>query len=123
MEPSAKNYYWLGLALVFGTAILLVLLSGALGIIGAGDADTVYLGVLAVGVLGAVVARFRAAGLALTALAMAVAQVVAPVAAFAAGLSGTEEASVVDVVGLTAGFAALFAASAWLFRRALALRA
>ena len=37
--------------------------------------------------------------------------------AFAAGLEGTEGASVLDVVGLTGMFAGLFLLSAWLFRR------
>ncbi len=75
-----------------------------------------YLAAAAVGLVGAAAARFRPAG---TARALAVAAgltLAAGVVAVAAGWQ--EEGSVVDVLALSAMFAGLYAASAWLFRSA-----
>jgi hypothetical protein len=43
--------------------------------------------------------------------------VLAPIVAFAFGLEGTEDASLVDLLGLTVMFSGLFLVSAWFFRR------
>jgi hypothetical protein len=110
--------YRLGIAVALGTVLLLFIGVGALGVIGAGgEADKVYLAVPAVLVVGSLVARLRVHGMAVALLATAVTQVLAPVVAFAAGLEGTEAASVVDVLGLTAMFSGLFLLSAWFFQR------
>lgn len=115
---TSSTTYRLALAMAAGTVLFLLLGIGALGVIGSGGpADRVYLAVPVVLVLGSVLARLRAEGMAVTLLATAATQVVAPVVAFAAGLEGTEGASVLDVVGLTGMFAGLFLLSAWLFRR------
>lgn len=115
---TSTTTYRLALAVAVGTVLFLLLGIGALGVIGSGGpADRVYLAVPVVLVLGSVVARLRPGGMAVTMLAAAATQVLAPVVAFAAGLEGTEGASVLDVVGLTGMFAGLFLLSAWLFRR------
>ena len=68
--------YRLGLTIAVGTVLFLLLGAGALGIIGAGGRpDLMYLGVVAVGVVGALAARLRARGMAVTLLAMAATQV------------------------------------------------
>ncbi|MBI5939635.1 MAG: hypothetical protein HY859_04335, partial [Caulobacterales bacterium] len=63
-----------GIALVAG--FLMVWMNLAVGIIGNQDnpANQMFFGVLAVGLLGALIARFRAAGLARAMVAMAIAQ-------------------------------------------------
>ncbi len=115
---TSTTTYRLALAVAVGTVLFLLLGIGALGVIGSGGpADRVYLAVPVVLVLGSVLARLRPGGMAVTMLATAATQVLAPVVAFAAGLEGTEGASVLDVVGLTGMFAGLFLLSAWLFRR------
>ncbi len=115
---TSTTTYRLALALAVGTVLFLLLGIGALGVIGSGGpADRVYLAVPVVLVLGSILARLRPGGMAVTMLATAATQVLAPVVAFAAGLEGTEGASVLDVVGLTGMFAGLFMLSAWLFRR------
>ena len=82
---TRKTSYRLGLLLTVGTVLFLVLGAGALGIIGAGGRpDLMYLGVIAVGVVGALAARFRAHGMSLTLLAMAAAQVVVALVALVA---------------------------------------
>jgi hypothetical protein len=113
---KADTHYLLGAAVALATVLFLVLGIGALGIIGAGGRpDRWYVGVLAVGAIGTVLARLRPRGMAWTLVAMAVAQVVAPVVAYATGQA--EGASVVDVVGLTVMYAGLFCFSAWFFWR------
>ena len=115
---TSTTTYRLALAVAVGTVLFLLLGIGALGVIGSGGpADRVYLAVPVVLLLGSIVARLRPGGMAVTMLATAATQVLAPVVAFVAGLEGTEGASVLDVVGLTGMFAGLFLLSAWLFRR------
>ena len=70
----------------------------------------------AVLVLGTIVARLRAPGMALALVATAATQVLVTVVALVAGLP--QDASIVDVLGINAMYAALFCLSAWLFRRA-----
>ena len=113
---SATHSYRLGLLAATGTGVLLVLSSGALGIIGSGEHDRIYLGVLAVAVAGAVLGRLRPRGMVWALLAALVAQLLTVVVALAAGWH--EGASVVDIVGINAMFASLWALGAWLFHRA-----
>jgi hypothetical protein len=113
------SYYRLGLAVALGTVLFLALGIGALGIIGPGGRpDLMYAGAVAVGVVGALLARFRSQGMALALGATAVATLVVGVIAIADGLHRTEGASVVEILGLSGMYAALFGLSAWLFRRA-----
>lgn len=118
---SATTYYRLGLALALATVLFLVWAIGALGVIGDGSRhDRMYLAVSAILVLGSAMARFRAHGMALVLVTAAVTHAVIGVIAIAAGLQGVEGASVPEILGLNAMYAALFGASAWLFWRAAA---
>ena len=67
--------YKLAVGVALLAAFLLVWLSLGVGIIGSdGDpANLMYFGVLAVGIIGAFLARFRAAGMARSLFAMAIA--------------------------------------------------
>jgi len=76
-----------------------------------------YFGVLAVGVIGAVMARFQPRGMALALFPMALAQALVAVIALIAGL-GYPASPPLEILGLTGLFAALFVGSAWLFRNA-----
>lgn len=107
-----------GIALA--AALLLVWLVGAVGVIGEeGDrADLMYGGVLAVGAIGAVSARFRPLGMSRALLAMALAQALVAVIALIAGKHQPPISSVFEIVGLNGFFVALFTGSAWLFRHA-----
>jgi hypothetical protein len=111
--------YRLALALALTTAFLLVWLSLGVGIIGRdGDpANLMYLGVLAVGILGAVIARLRPRGMARALFAMAFAQgLVAGIALIARlGLPWSGPAEILILNGF---FVAMFAGAALLFRRA-----
>ena len=116
---SAATSYRLALGLAAATALFLVLGIGALGIIGPGGRpDRAYAAVLAVLVVGVVVARLRSDGMALALAATALSQVVVTLVVLLAGLHHTEGASVIDILMINAMYTVLFGASAWLFHRA-----
>jgi len=116
---TVTTYYRLAAGVALATALFLVLAMGALGIIGAGGRpDRVYLAVLGVLVIGTVVARLQPGGMALALVATAFAQALVTVTALLAGLHHVEAGSVVDILGISAMYVALFALSAWLFNRA-----
>jgi hypothetical protein len=113
------------------TGFALVFVNAAAGIIGDGPVNLMYLGVIAVGVVGAFMARFHPRGMALALLATAVAQMLVPVIALLLWQAGWEEwltsprspnppfhPGVGPVFGLNAVFAAIWVASALLFGRA-----
>jgi len=79
-----------------------------------------YATVLVVLVVGAFLARFRARGMSRTLAAAALTTVAVTAVALVAVVPGREGVSVVDLLGLTAMFSALFALAAWLFSRAAA---
>lgn len=101
------------------SAFLLVWVNLAVGIIGssAHGANALYAGVLAVGVVGSLVARFRPRGMARAMVATALAHAGVGVAALMAGWGSPSE-----VVGMTGMFVVLFLGSAWLFNAAAGRR-
>jgi hypothetical protein len=106
-----------GVALV--AALLLVWINFAVGVIGTEDelANLMYVGVLAVGTIGAIVARFRPHGMSRALLATALAQALVAAIALTFGL-GSEWSRPVEILGVTGLFVALFVGSALLFRYA-----
>ena len=72
-----------------------------------------FVGVLAIGLVGAVVARFRPEGMARALFATALDQELVAVIALTAGVG-----SATDILGLTVSFAGLWLLSAGLFRNA-----
>nr|WP_141734049.1 hypothetical protein [Oligoflexus tunisiensis] len=115
---AQRTTYRIAVGVALATAFILIWLSLGVGIIGRdGDpANIMYFGVLAVGIMGALIARFRPAGMARALFATALAQTLVAVVALAAGLgrpwSGPLELSILNGI-----FIALFLASAWLFHR------
>jgi CHASE2 domain-containing sensor protein len=101
---------------------MLVWLIAAVGVIGIeGDrADLMYFAVLAIGISGAIVARFQPEGMASAMFVTAAAIVLVGVIALMLGKHESPITSVFEILGLTGMFAALFAGSAWLFRIASA---
>ena len=119
MKHETRNTtYRFAVGVALGAVFILVWLSLGVGIIGRdGDpANLMYFGVLAVGIIGALIARFRPRGMARTLFAMALAQTSVAAIALIGGLgypwSGPLELSVLNGI-----FVALFVGSAWLFRR------
>jgi hypothetical protein len=120
---TARSTYRFAVGVALATACILVWLSLGVGIIGRdGDpANVMYFGVLAVGIAGALIARFRPGGMARALLAMALAQTSVALFALIAGL-GRPFSGPLELSLLNGFFVALYIGSAWLFRRASHLR-
>lgn len=112
VRMTHNTAYRAAVGVALAAAFLLVWANGAVGIIGGEDnpANLMFGGVLAVGIVGAAVARFRPGGMARALVATAVAQALVAAIAAVAGLG--------NIFVPTVFFGALWLVSAWLFRRA-----
>ena len=119
MTDNAAYRAAVGVALA--AAFILVWISLAVGVIGTerDDANLMYGGVLAVGIIGAIIARFQPDGMARALFATALAQALAAVIALLAGL-GSPRSGPGEILIPNGFFVALFVGSALLFRRASA---
>ena len=119
---SGGSAFRLGLAVSVGTALFLIWLVAAVGVMAESGyrGDLAYAGVLLSTLGGVVVSRRRAGGLADTMLATSVALLGVMVLALIGGVHERPATSVAELVGLNAMFAAGFAVSGLLFRRAAA---
>lgn len=107
-----------GLAIV--TAFILIWVNLAVGLIGneSNSANLMYVGVLAIGVIGAIIARLRSHGMVFALSAMALAQTLVAVIALIVVMRQYPEAAVTGTMIANAFFVALWAASALLFKHA-----
>ena len=110
IRKNTTYRFAVGVALM--AAFLLVWINLAVGIIGEPDnfANLMYIGVLAVGIIGAITARFQPHGMARALFATPLAQMLVGVIALIAGLGFS--------LILNGFFAMLWVGSALLFRRA-----
>ena len=115
--------YRVAVGIALATALLLVWMNLAVGIIGSEDnpVNLMYFGVLAVGMLGAAIARLRPQGMARTLFATALAQALVPAIALIVEkpqVSSIEASlGVLGVLGLNAFFVVMFMGTGLLFRR------
>ena len=88
MRKTGNAAYRWAAGLALATAFLLVWVNGAVGIIGSEDNDVnlLYYGVLAIGFVGTLFARFRPRGMAFAMAATALAQAAVAVGALVAGM-------------------------------------
>lgn len=117
---SDNTAYRAAVGLAVATGFLLVWVNLAVGIIGSEDnpANQLYAGVLLIGFVGAVIARFRARAMSHVLYATAIAQMLVPVAAMIIWRSTSDEPpGIAGIIFLNAFFAGLFALSGALFRR------
>jgi hypothetical protein len=112
--------YRFAVGAALAAALILVWVNLAVGLIGSEDdpANLMYIGVLAVGIIGALIARFRSRGMARALLATALAQALVAVVALIAGMHQNPGSSVFEILAANAFFVALFVGSALLFRYA-----
>ncbi len=109
--------YRFAVALALTAPFLLVWINLAVGIIGEPDelANLMYIGVLAVEIIGALIARFRPRGMALALFATALAHAVIAVITLIDGL-GFPVSGPRWILSFNGFFIALWLGSAWLFR-------
>lgn len=108
-----------GVGVALAAALLLVWINLAVGIIGKEDhlANVMYIGVLAVGVIGAIIARFQPRGMACALFATALAQALVTVIALVFRL-GAPASEPLELLALNGIFVELWVGSALLFREA-----
>ena len=101
-------------------SFLLVWVNLAVGFLGSEDnpANLMFLGVIALAVIGSLIARFQPAGMARALFATAAAQGLVGAVALAAGLGSPGAGGLYEVVIGTSVFAAMWLISAWLFGKA-----
>ncbi len=118
-KAAGKIAYRAAVGVAVAAALLLVWVNLAVGLIGAEDnrANLMYVGVLVVGIIGAIIARLQPLGMARALFATALAQTLVAVIALIAGL-GSPERGPLEIVAPNGIFVVLFIGSAWLFWRA-----
>jgi hypothetical protein len=119
-NKSVNIVHRAAVALAVATALFLVWSNLAVGLIGSekNPDNLMYLGVIAVAIVGALIARFRPHGMARALFATALAQALVAVIALALGMHHSAESSVSEILGINAFFVALFVVSGFLFQRA-----
>lgn len=130
-SKGGKIAYRVAVGIACAVGFVLVFINAAAGIIGDGPVNLMYLGVLAVGIVGAWIARFRSRGMAMALFATALAQMFVPVIALVLWKAGWQELltdansphpafhpGIGPVFGLNAAFAAAWVVSGLLFRHA-----
>ena len=118
-RKTGNTAYRAAVGVALAAAFILVWMNLAVGVIGTerDDANLMYGGVLAVGIIGASIARFQPDGMARALFATALAQALVAVIALLAGL-GSPSSGPGEILILNGFFVALFIGSAWLFRKA-----
>jgi hypothetical protein len=118
-RKAGNVVYQAAVGVALAAALLLIWLNLAVGLIGTeGDrANLMYVGVLAVGIIGAAIARFQPHGMARALFATALAQALVALIALSFEL-GFPESGPLEILALNGFFVALFVGSALLFRYA-----
>jgi hypothetical protein len=121
-QKSASLSYRFGATFAVAAAFLLVWVNLAVGFLGdeGNPANLMFLGVIAIAIFGAMVARARAAGMSNAMLIAAGAQVLAGATGLATGWASPGSEGIYEVVLGTGLFTSMWLLSAWLFRKAAA---
>lgn len=117
-RKSGNVMYRIAIGFALFTGLFLLWVNGAVGIIGSesNPINLLYFGVIAVGLIGAILARFQANGLVYTMFAMAIAQALIAVIAIIGGYHPNPESAVFEIIAVNGFFIMLFIISALLFR-------
>lgn len=113
---SSSTSYRAGCGAAIAGAFLLIWVNLAVGMIGSEDnpANLLFLGVLVVGLIGAILARLRPRGMVVAMIAMVVFQMLVAVVAIAASW-GMPYSGAIEILGVTIFFAIPWLVSAALF--------
>ncbi len=112
--------YRVAIGFALFTGLFLIWVNGAVGIIGSenNEINLLYFGVIAVGIIGALLARFKPTGMMFTLFTMAVAQALIAVVALFTGMAEVPGSSVYEILAVNGFFITLFVVAALLFRYA-----
>lgn len=110
--------YRISVGFALFTGLFLIWTNAAVGIIGSenNDINQLYFGVIAVGIIGAFMARFRPRGMTFTLFAMAFAQALVAMTALFAGIHQAPDTSVFRIIAVNGFFIVLFVVAGLLFR-------
>jgi hypothetical protein len=116
-RKSGNILYRVALGIAIMAALLLVWINLAVGFFGSQEnpANLMYIGVLAVGIIGANIARLRPHGMSIALFATALAHTLVVVIALIAGL-GYPNSGPREIVIVNGFFIMVWVGSAWLFR-------
>nr|WP_274425968.1 hypothetical protein [Chelativorans sp. YIM 93263] len=119
VRMTNNNAYRAGVGVALAATFLLIWINAAVGIIGSEDnpANLMFGGVLAVGIIAAVLARFQPDGMARALFATALAQALVTMIAAIARM-GYPASPPLEILGINTLFVALWLVSALLFRKA-----
>lgn len=108
----------IGLALLSG--LLLIWVNGAVGLIGSenNSINLLYFGVLAIGVIGGLISRFKSHGMSFTLFAMAIGQALVAIIALIAEMHLVTGSSITEILGVNGFFIVLFVVAGLLFQHA-----
>ncbi|WP_445666265.1 hypothetical protein [Fodinibius sp. AD559] len=117
-RKSDETIYQIAVGFALFTGLFLIWTNLAVGIIGSEDnpINLLYFGVIFVGIIGALMARFQSQGMALTMFAMALAQALVAAIALIGGFYQSPPSTVFHIIGINGFFITLFLVSALLFR-------
>ena len=120
VRASGDTSYRLGAAAAIGTAFLLVWINLAVGIIGSENnpLNLIFFGVILIALSGAIVARFRANGMARAMTVAAILEGAVGAGVFLLDAGASEPPGRLLLFLLIELFAGAWLVSAWLFRRA-----
>jgi hypothetical protein len=112
--------YQAAVVLALGASVLSLWVTGAVGIIGdeGNPGNLLYLGVVALAIVGAIIARGRAANMSWAMAVVALAEILAPVVAYFSIANPRAAVLAPEVYAATGVLAAMWLASAWLFQKA-----
>ena len=119
-RKTDNRAYRFAVGVALAAAFILIWVNSAVGIIGdeSDDANMMFFGVLTVGIVGAIIARFQPHGMVRALYATALAQAAVAVITLTAGLGSTAPIWPKDILILNGFFVTLWLLSAWLFRNA-----
>ena len=118
MRAPENIIYKCAMVLTIGTTFLLIWANLAVGLIGSGPnpGNLMYIGVLAVLIVGIYLSRFKAAGLERAMFATALALALVAAIALLAGMHNYPQSSVIEIIGVNLFFITPYVLSGLLFR-------
>jgi hypothetical protein len=119
-RTSGNIFYRMATALMIGTTFLMIWINLAVGLIGAGPhtGNVMYAGITAVLLVGIVLSRFTAAGLARGMYATVLALVLHTLIAFSLDMQDLPGSSTIEILGINGFFTLLYLLAGLLYRNA-----